>query len=217
MFWESVIGGIFSLSYSQVWMAIILYAIVIFAFQLISSRAFESKYSGSVHILYLVVGPVLQGIMTAFVVAYLSPLILFGDSAAPISWIIANIWTICIIGIVSIIISIIISSIPIVNIIFQNPAAGGFLAGVIVFRFLFIDTQSNIYPGILESIGFLILSYYIGLLFTAVGYITLPLIFKKIMPSENDEDIEGWLTIVLFPLAGIASMLPVFMYISYVR
>jgi len=188
MFWESVIGGIFSLGYSQVWMAVILYAIVMSAFLLITSKAFESKYSSissTSPILYLVGGTILQGIMTAFVVAYLSPLILFGDSAAPISWIIANIWTICIIGIVSIILSIIIGGIPIINIIFQNPGANGFLAGVIVFRFLFIDTQGNIYPGILSSIGFLILAYYIGLLFFAVSYMILSLIFKIIMPSKK--------------------------------
>ncbi len=228
LFWKSIIIGTFSLSYLEVWIAGILYGIFMFAFLFAASRLSGEEIGFKGSVFYMVGSTVFQGILMALIVAYLTPLLLFGNSTAPMSWIIANIGTIMMIGIVSIIIAIIVGSIPISIFFFlRHPIVLAFLQGVIIFRFLSeysirellkdVAIGTDIYPGLLESIGFLIVAYLISILFVAISYLTLFPIFKKIMPSKNDKNIEDSMEIILIPLIGLFAMLPVFMYISYVR
>ena len=120
------------------------------------------------------------------------------------------------------------SSIPIsIFFFFRQPNILAFLQGVIIFRFLSessisellkdVKIGTDIYPGLWESISFLIIAYIIGFLFIIFCGITLSALFKRIMPSKNEKNIEDSVALVLLPLAGLGGMLPVFMYISYVR
>lgn len=231
MFWNSILGGIYGLSYSQFWMAAALYAIVMFAFLLITSIASESKYSSicvTSHILFLVGGTILQGIMMSLLVAYLTPFLFLGSSESSINWIFLNIESIIKIGVISIVIVIVLGIVPIIgSIIASSPGIQTFLHGVIIFRLLSEVTvnqllseagvQADIYPGFWDSIGFLIIAGIFTRVAFMLGFLSFSFIFSKLMPSKSSKSVEPVIGFILTPIVMLSGLLPVLMYISYVR
>lgn len=106
------------------------------------------------------------------------------------------------------------------SLIASSPGVQGFLEGVIIFRLLsgeFIDTLLKrvnsgiqVYPDLLQSVGFLIMSGALARGFT----FGLAIVAAR---SEADPENSPIVTIGGLALGSIGGILPLFMYTSYVR
>lgn len=225
MFWKSIIEGVVILGHWQVWVAVILYMAVNFGFLMIVSTVVGEAESGGRMatgcLFHMIGGTVLHGILMGLMVAFLLPILLGGSSAAPISGIIAQLWSIIKIGIIAVIAVIILSIMPIIGaFIADSPGIQAFLEGAIIFRLLsgyateeilrVVNVQISVYPGFWASIGFLVIAgVLVRVIIFGVALLSVPLegtALGELVPA------------VIVPVIGVlGGIVPLFMYGSYVR
>jgi len=225
MFWESIIAGLAILGHWQVWVAAVLYMTINFAFLMIVAKMAREDESGGRMatgcLFHMIGGTVLHGILMGLMVAFLLPILLGGPSAAPISGIIALLWRIIKIGVITIVAVTILCIIPLIGrFIASSPGIQAFLEGVIIFRLLSgyaidqiltkANVQGSVYPGFWASIGFLIIA---GILVRVVMF-SLALLSVPL----KDTAVGGLMLIVIGSVLGVlGGIIPLFMYSSYVR
>ncbi len=141
-----------------------------------------------------------------------------------------NLWPIFKAGIIAFAIGIAITFIPIIGQLIENSSGIQiFIQGVIIFR-LFLGSdiktamiRSNIprvYPGIIETIGFLIISFFVSIISWLLSQLVLFLIAFIATIFEKIKIIQFLHAILNMTLNEVLSiiggMIPVFMYIKYV-
>ena len=225
MFWKSIIGGLAILGHWQVWVAVVLYMAINFAFLMIVAKMVGEDESGGRMVtgclFHMIGGTVLHGILMGLMLAFLLPILLGGPSAAPISAIIASLWPIIKIGIIAIVAVTILSIIPLIGgFIAHSPGIQAFLEGMIILRLLSgyaidkilteANVQGSVYPGFWASIEFLVIAgVLVRLVMLGLALLSVPL---------EDTAVGELMPIVIGPVLGIlGGIIPLFMYSSYVR
>jgi hypothetical protein len=122
------------------------------------------------------------------------------------------------IGVIVFIITLILCLIPILNSLLDIPIIYLYIQGIIIFHLTFGDMffkilakkgiYANIYPNFWESVGFLIISMLIFLIFT-------PIIGSVLSNSSKDKESSST-TFVMSMIGPLFFILPILMYISYV-
>ena len=229
MFWKSIIEGVATLAHWQVWIAAIVYMVVIFVFLFLTAKAMGVDEYGDFGGGRLTTGcllqsvglPILHGIVMSFMIIYLLPILLGGQSAFPISAILGFSWPVIKIGVLAVVVVIIISVIPGIGaLIAGSPGTTAFLMGIIIFRLLSKVTidpildkagiQSSIYPGFWLSIGFLIIA---GIFVRVVAFI----LALTLVPFKDSETGEVAIEITGSVFGIMGGFIPLFMYTSYVK
>jgi hypothetical protein len=228
MFWHSVLGGLAVLVHWQVWVAVVVYVALQFAWimgiGMLMGRESESGSRMATGCLtHLIGGSIFQVLLLGGVVLFLTPLMLGGDQAMPLEFFTAFAWPIVKSCFLALVISLAVAFIPIVGKLISNaPGVDTFIQGVVIFRVFsagIIEPHlqranlhvASLYPGFWASVGYLVLAtvlvYACFFAFAALG-VTL---------SRNrysgDSAPSFFLGMVLIPILGI---LPLFMYANHV-
>jgi hypothetical protein len=225
VFWESIIEGFKVLAHWQVWVAVLIYLLINLSFLFIIAMVVGQKESGGRMatgcLFQMFGGTILHGALMGFLVAFLLPLMLGGNSTLPLSYFPSLLWPLFKVGLIAIIAVTLLCFIPLIgHFISESPGVQAFLEGVIIFRLISSSTveevlsithiSGNIYPGFLTSLGFLIIS---GISVYAIVFIIslLSTYFEGTTTGEL-------LPIVIGPAFGvIGGIIPLFMYSSYVH
>lgn len=89
MFWQSVVDGFGFLAFWQVWVGVLFYAAGFFAYLLALSKIMGDEEQAGRQmagcLTNLIAGPLVQGVLTAIVVAFLLPIMLGGEKALALS------------------------------------------------------------------------------------------------------------------------------------
>lgn len=225
MFFQSVIQGFNIFTHWQVWVAIIMYVAIYFAY-LISLNTFFNKDDTNANIVvgclvYTFGELLIHAFLMGSMIAFLLPILLGGTSATPVLVVISSLWSIIKIGLFATIAVMIIGFIPpFGQMISRTPGVQAFLEGLIIFRIFSsqiiyqLQTTSPIdviiYPGFWATIGFIII---------ALALVTIVIIVLTFISVYLENTVIGELMPeVLGPIIGVLSgFLPLFMYSTYVR
>ena len=170
---------------------------------------------------YMIGGIVLEGILMAFTIAFLLPILLGGLSVTPISEVIPLWWPIVKAGAIAMLAVTVLSLIPIIGgLIAHSPAIETFVEGVIIFRFfseysvnqmlIEANARGSVYPGFWACIGFIIIT-------TVIVYLIIFGLALLSMPFEGTVIGEFFLIIGGRVFCVLGGMIPLFMYSSYTR
>jgi len=227
MFWQSVLGGIGVLAHWQVWIALVLYAGLQFAWLIGIGMLMGNSESGGLMaagcLTHMIGGTVLQSLLLGGVVLFLTPIMLGGDHAMPLGFFTTFAWPIVKACFFALVISFAIAFLPIIGrLITDTPGLDAFIQGIIIFRLFsgaFIEyllkeanlNVPNLYPGFWSSVGYFVLAivlFYICLfIFAALG----TTITRNQYGGES-----GASFIVGMALMQILGLLPLFMYANHV-
>lgn len=173
MFWDSIIGGLKLFSIWQIWLASIIYALVMFLFFLTVSLIIGNKEDSGRGMIgcftFSIGGIILEGILMSLIVIFLFPIFLGQQSITPLSEVVNFLRPIVEAGLIATIIVTILTVLPIIgNIIASLPGVQSFLMGLIIFTIftrnqfeallLELNIQGSIYPNIWQFIGYIILA-----------------------------------------------------------
>jgi hypothetical protein len=172
---------------------------------------------------HLIAGQALQGILVAFMVTSILPILCGGHDFIPLSFLADNWWAITKAGLISIGITLLSSLIPVVgHFISETPGTSIFVQGVIVFLMLAnkvlsevldkLNSHAVIFPGFWTSVGFLILS--IGIVYLVSFGLILLLTSLKII---NDNAMETMGFVIGNFIGVLPGVLCLCIYCSYVR
>ena len=224
MFLKSIIEGLIILSRWQIWAAVVFFVIIKICFSFITEKLFDLDKSDKNLVFgclfHNILGTILEGVTLGFLIAYLIPVLLGGKEGTPLIIIINMIWPIIKVSIISIILVLAISFIPIIGqFISVLPGFQIFLQGIIIFRFLSnqainnilkeANVYGNLYPGFWSTIGFLIIGVIVSLIFMSF----LTLISTRILDEEKSELVTVLLGYIFGVLSGLISLS---MYCTYV-
>ena len=228
MFWQSVLGGFGVLAHWQVWVAIILYAVLSFAWLIGIGLVVGKSESGArmaAGCLTLIGGMLFQTLLLGVLVLFLTPIMLGGEHTMPLGFFATFAWPIAKACFIALVVSGIFAMLPIIG---DAPGLTTFIKGVIIFRLFSVDFiiylltmeylrkgatlhVPNLYPGFWSSVGYLAItagSVYICILIFAAFEIKI---------SRNKYSDEGVVsTLVGMALMPILGLLPLFMYANYV-
>lgn len=189
MFWKSIANGIGVLfTHWELWVGILLYVFIFLAYFIIfglvlSKNEDKSGAQMTGCLTQMLTGPLLQGLLVAFLVTLILPILLGGNDFMPISFIGEYWWPITKAGLISIGITVLLTFLPIIGrFISDTPGTAIFIQGAIVFHLLAnsvlyetletLNSNANIFPGFWVTIGFLILSIAIVYVFS-IGILAL--------------------------------------------
>ena len=228
MFWQSVFGGLGVLAHWQVWVGVVVYAALTFAWLvaigiLMGRKSESGGLMAAGCLTHMIGGIIFQALLLGGLVLFLTPLMLGGDRAMPLGFFTTFAWPIVKSCFLAVVIAFAVGFIPIVGRPIMNlPGVETFIQGVVIFRIFsagFIELLleranlhiANLYPGFWASVGYLVIAivlvYACLLIFSALG-VTI---------SRNRFSGEGAPSflagMVLMPILGI---LPLFMYANHV-
>ena len=228
MFWKSILDGIGNLfTHWEIWASIAVY-LLLFMGYLIGFGAVMSKSAnnGNTQIVgcltHMIAKPVVQGILVAFMVIAISPILCGGDDFIPFSFIVDKWWSILKVGLVSMFIVTILSFIPFLgNIITDTLGAPIFVQGIIIFRIISNKISTEVlgkltpakFPGFWVMIGFMILSTILIYIISFVFFLLLTqlkIVSEDAMESDSKKIIIGGFIEVL------AGVLCLCIYCSYI-
>jgi hypothetical protein len=224
MFWQSVWEGFRLLAFWQVWIGVLFYVVGLYAYLFaLSKMVGGEKQAGRLMagcLTNLIAGLVVEGVLTAVVVAFLLPIMLGGERALALSDISSYFGQIALAGTVGVATAILIGLIPVVGrMLTDAPGVPTFIIGVVVFRLLAGPavqdilaragrTTASIYPSVWLSLG------YIGI---AVVFVSVTTHLAALLATRWDKSSGGVLTAVIPPAVGVlGGLLPLFMYSAYV-
>ncbi len=228
IFLMSIIEGLAVLGRWEVWVSVVLYLAAVFVFMMVVATVMGvDEYGGrnlSVFLFYIIGASLFQGLLMSLMLSFLLPILLVGSSATPVSVIVGSLWPIIEIGVIASILVTISCFIPLIGgFIRSSPGIQVFLEGVIIFRFLsgyVIDLMlteanvyGNVYPGLLASIGFLIIAGVLG----SGAMMGLPSLLRLLPISPYNPVVKLLLIAVGSMIGVLVGILPIFMYSSYVR
>ena len=228
MFWQSVIGGLAVLGHWQVWIALVIYAALQFGWLIGIGMLMEKSESKGRRLAgcltHMIGGTVYQSLLLGGFVLFLTPLMLGGDHAMPMGFFASFAWPIVKACFIALVLSFIISILPLVGGLFSNtPGLATFIQGIIIFRVFssaFIERLlkeadvhvSNLYPGFWSSVGYFAIA---AVLVYACFFIFLSLGITITRNRESGE--EGPLVFAGMVLTLIlGGLLPLFMYANHV-
>lgn len=226
MFWKSIFQGIEVLfTHWEIWVGILLYGSIFFAyfliFGLLLSKNEDSAGTQATGCLtHMFAGPLLQGLLVAFLVTLILPILMGGDNIIQLSFIGQYWWPIAKAGLISMGITLLLTFLPIIGkFIAETPGTAIFIQGVIVFHMLVnsviydtlnsINSEANIFPGFWTTIGFLILSILLIYLFSI-------LILSILSKFIDEYTLESYGFIIGNFIGVIPGILTLCIYSSYV-
>jgi hypothetical protein len=163
----------------------------------------------------------LNALCLGLLIVYLSPLLLGDGESASLTTILAQLWPALWAGLTAVVVLVLLSVVPFVGaFVASSPPISSFLTGMIIFHILSRqlvyrmlgnwDQASSVYPGLWICTGLLAVSWIVSRL------ALLPL--GLILCRYENTDLEQLGSVVVRPAIGmLASLLPLFMYMSYVR
>jgi hypothetical protein len=229
MFWDSVIAGFGVLGHIKIWLGIFLLVAAQFGFLVITAIVFGRGESGgrmAAGCLFRAVGgPLFQGFIMSIFVGFYVPMMLGSNEVTASADVLSYLWPLTIAAFFAVVALVILSIVPILgSLITESPGIQNFLLGTVIFRFVVgaamaeaskeqHPISSNVYPGLLATIGYLVIAgilvrliLYLGVLISAAA--------KKRTGSELTESI----LMALAPSLGVlGGLLPLFMYAQHVR
>jgi hypothetical protein len=225
MFWTSITDGIGTLfTHWEIWVSILIYGLIFLTYFILFGLAMSAgEDKGGVQmagcLTHMITGTALQGMLVAFMVTSILPILCGGHDFIPLSFLADNWWAITKTGLISIGITLLLSLIPVVGHFISNtPGTSIFVQGVIVFQMLAnkvlsevldnLNSNADIFPGFWTSVGFLILSIVIVYL-VSFGLIILLTSLKII--NKNAMVTMG------FVISVLPGVLCLCIYCSYVR
>lgn len=229
MFWHTVLGGLAILAHWQVWVAVVVYALLqcVWLMGIGILMGGESESGGRMAagcLTHMIGGTIFQALLLGGLVLFLTPLMLGGDQAMPLRFFTEFAWPIIVSCFLALVVSFAVSFIPIIGrLISGTPGVDTFIQGVVIFRAFsagvierFLERAdihvANLYPGFWASVGYLLLA-------TALVYVCI-LVFSVlgVTLSRNRFSGEGGAPsfIVGMALMPILGILPLFMYANHV-
>jgi len=229
MFWKSIADGIGILfTHWEIWVSILLYGLIFLSyFFLFGLVLLKNEDRGGVQIAgcltNMIAGPALQGILVAFMVTAILPILCGGHDFIPFSFLTEYWWEITKVGLWSMLITILLTLIPIVGkFILDIPGTAIFVQGAIVFKILAnqvldevlntLNSNANLFPGFWASVGFLILSIVIVYVIT----IGLILLLTK-LNIINEYAMESMGFVIGNFIGVLPGVLCLCIYTSYIR
>jgi hypothetical protein len=227
MFWQSVLGGLGVLAHWQMWVALIVYAVLQFAWLIVIGMTMGKSDAGGRMaagcLTHMIGGTILQSLLLGGLVFFLTPLMLGGDHAMPLGFFTTFAWPIVKACFLALVISFVVAFLPIVGrMITDIPGLDAFIKGLVIFRVFsagFIESLleranlhvANLYPGFWASVGYFVLAavfvYICFFIFSALGATV----------SRNRFTGEGAPTFFIgMALMEILGLLPLFMYANHV-
>lgn len=224
MFWQSVWDGFGLLAFWEVWVGVLFYIVGMFVYLLALSKIMgEEEQAGRQMagcLTNLIAGPVVQGVLTAIVVAFLLPIMLGGEKALALADISGYFGQIALAGVIGVVTAILIGIIPVVGrMITDQPGVQSFIIGAVVFRVLAGPAVQDVlgragrataavYPSVWLSLG------YIGI---AVVFVYIIMFLAAVLATRLAESSGSLLTAVVGPAVGmLGGLLTLFMYSAYV-
>lgn len=174
MFWKAITTGLAQMAHWEIWVSSILYGLIFllfyFALGYTMMKNEDSRGAQTAGCLTTMIGgPVLQGVLVSFLVSALLPILMGGDDFTPMNFITEYWWSITKAGVVSIIITLLLTIIPVIgDLIAKAPGTAIFVQGAIVFHMMAnkalstileqTGVKASLFPGFWVTIGFVILS-----------------------------------------------------------
>ena len=227
MFWQSVLGGLGVLGHWQVWIALVVFAVLHSAWLIgVGVLMGDSESGGRMAVgclTHMIGGPVFQSLLLGGLVLLLTPIMLGGDQAMPLWFFTKFAWPIVRACLLALVISFAVAFLPIVGRVFTDtPGVDGFIRGIVIFRFFsaaFMERSlgelnlqvPNLYPGLWSSVGYFalatVLVYACLFVFAALGTTI----------SRNQYPKEGVASFFIgIALMQVLGLLPLFMYANHV-
>jgi hypothetical protein len=222
LFLQSVLDGFRLLAFWHVWLGVLFYVIGFGVYLLILSRIVADNGQGGRELAgcltNLIAGPVVQGVLTAIVVAFLLPILLGGENPLALSDISNFFWQIALAGIIGVVIAILVGLIPFVGrMLTDAPGVQTFIIGAVVFRLLAGPAVADIlnragltvevYPSIWLTLA------YMGI---AVVFFYVATLLVALVAARREESAGGMLLVVVGPaMSVLGGLLALFMYSAY--
>ena len=228
MFWQSVIGGIGTLLHWQVWVALLLYLVLQFAWLagigLMMGKTDSGGRMAAGCLTHMFGGTVFQSVLLGVGVLFLTPIVLGSDRAMPLEFFVTFSWPVLKSCLFAMAISFVIGFIPIVGrFLTDTPGVLAFIQGIIIFRLFsksFIEVLlkkaglsiPNLYPSFWETIGYFILA--LAFVYACLlGFSALGMAVSKNRYSGEDA-LSSFLVMTFGQTLGL---LPLFMYANHVQ
>ncbi len=229
MFWKSIAEGTaMLLTHWEIWAGIFLFGIIFISYFLLLGLVLtKNEGKGGVQLVgcltHIIAGPALQGILVAFLVTAILPILCGGHDFIPFSFLTEYWWQIMKAGLWSMLITIILTLIPIMGkFISDTPGTAIFVQGAIVFKLLAnqvldevfktLHSNANVFPSFWASFGFLVFSIVI------VYMITVGLILLLTRLNIIDEYAMESMGFVIGNFIGVLpGVLCLCIYTSYIR
>jgi len=227
MFWQSVLGGLAVLAHWQVWVALVVYTGLRFAWLIgigmLAGNCRSAARMAAGCLTHIIGGTVLQSLLLGALVLFLTPLMLGGDQAMPLAFFRAFAWPIVLACLIALVVSLVLLFIPIVGtLVTDRPGLNEFIQGTIIFRLFsgaFIERLlqaanlqvPNLYPGFWATVGYFVLAtvlvHLCFFIFAAFG--------TTISRSKYSQECGTtfFVGMAVMPLLGL---LPLFMYGNHV-
>lgn len=228
MFWKAITEGLSQMTHWEIWISIFIYGLIFGLFYFTVGYAMLTKedskgVQAAGCLTSIVGGPVIQGILVAFTVTALLPILAGGEDFIPFDLISANWWPVTKAGLISIVVTILLTFIPLLgDFISKTPGTAIFVQGAIVFHMLAnnvlseilkqSNSNANIFPGFWVSIGFVILSI---IIFYIVFFIVVFILIK--LKIIDDYSVEKYSFLIGNFIGLIPGILCLFLYCSYIR
>jgi hypothetical protein len=210
-----------------VWVAVLFYAVVNLGFLfavggIMGSSGAEGKREFAGCLTHVVGAPILQGATIGVVVAFLLPIILGFGGTTSVSLLAANLKGIALAGVIGVVVSILVSLVPIIGTFVSQPGVQSFIVGLVVFRILSDGAigvlleragrpDAAVYPSLWLTLGYLVIA-------SVLVYGTaLALVFVQAKRDREPETLSETLTVVGgMSLGFLAGLIPLLMYGQYV-
>lgn len=174
MFWKAIADGLGQMTHWEIWVSILVYGIVIILFFFaLGYTMMKNEDSGGVQtagcLTTMIGGPLVQGILVAFLVTALLPILIGGDDFTPMEFVSEYWWSITKAGLLSMLITFLLTLVPLIgDFISKTPGTAIFVQGAIVFHMLAnkalgavlsqSGAKASLFPGFWVTIGFVLLS-----------------------------------------------------------
>lgn len=225
MFWHSVLNGLSVLLHWQVWVALALFGLAhlvwLLGVGLLMGNSDSGRRMAAGCLTHMIGGTVLQAVLLGLLVFFLTPIMLGGNQAMPVSLIGTLAWPILVASFTALVVGFLLAFIPIVGgLITNTPGLSDFIEGIIIFRIFsaaflegFLEKaglSTDIYPGFWQSMGYFILAtifvYACLFAFAAAGT-------KLSRDRFSGEGTPSMFAGMIMP--RLLGLVPLFMYANY--
>jgi hypothetical protein len=226
VFWDSVLGGFGLLLSVRIWVGLVLYIVAnLFTLGIGGALFSKDKTVAAGCLFTALVRPALGAVFISLFVVSLFPVMLGAKEAVGFQMIRTMLWPICAAGLIAFIIVMLLGFVPILgSLISESVTLPTFIQGVIVFRFFMAavmaslpeneqPSNTNIYPGFWETIGYLL----IAAVFARLAIFLSALIMAKSAQTGWEDKAENLGVIIGLVFGVVGGFLPLFMYVQHVH
>lgn len=232
MFWTSIACGIgMFFSNWEIWIGIFIYGVIFLSIQLligfmVNSGSGDNYVSKNSDLIKMILETILEGVLISFLVTAVLPIFRGGDGFISLSFLTQNWLGIVKLGLISMVVTFLLSYVPIGTFIFKLHGASIFVQCLLIFELLvnnvFIEVleglsvENTVAPGFWIWIGFILFSVLISILIVyslTIGLINL-LIYLKIISERS----RAAITLLIHNFIGIIpGILTLCIWCSYIQ